>query len=80
MNSIRFRDNEYKDRVDVAVLPKGKQRAVIFNGLGNVIAANTKYPEEAWQFLKFLSSEEAHLIQEELLQSFLPSMVRSNLG
>lgn len=63
-NSIRFRDNEYtRDRVDVAVLPKGKQRAVIFNGLGNVIAANTKYPEEAWQFLKFLSSEEAHLIQ-----------------
>jgi multiple sugar transport system substrate-binding protein len=64
--SIEFSKNEYtKDKVDVAVLPKGKQRAVIIHGLGNVIAKNTKHPEAAWKFSKFLGSEEAHKIQAE---------------
>lgn len=63
-NAIRFANNEYtKDRVDVAVLPKGKERAVIIHGLSNVIAANTKHPEEAWKFVEFLGSREAMEIQ-----------------
>jgi len=63
-NAIRFANNEYtKDRVDVAVLPKGKERAVMIHGLANVIAANTKYPEEAWKFVEFLGSKEAMEIQ-----------------
>lgn len=63
-NAVRFNRNEYtRDRVDVAVLPKGKQRAVIIHGLGNVIAANTKHPEEAWKFVEFLGSPEAMAIQ-----------------
>ncbi len=63
-NQIRFANNEYtRDRVDVAVLPKGKERAVVIHGLGNVIAANTKHPEEAWKFLKFLGSKRAAEIQ-----------------
>ena len=63
-NAVRFNANEYtKDRVDVTVLPKGKQRAVIIHGLGNVIAANTKHREEAWKFVEFLGSREAMEIQ-----------------
>ncbi|NMB11478.1 MAG: sugar ABC transporter substrate-binding protein [Firmicutes bacterium] len=65
-NQIRFMNNEYtRDRVDVAVLPKGKQRAVIIHGLGNVIAANTRHPEEAWKFVEFLGSKRAHEIQAQ---------------
>lgn len=48
---------------DVAVMPKGKNRATIFNGLANSISANTKHPEAAIKFLKFLSSEEGMRIQ-----------------
>jgi multiple sugar transport system substrate-binding protein len=50
---------------DVTVLPKGKQRATIYNGLGNAVAANTKYKEEAWKFVEFLGTEEANKIQAE---------------
>lgn len=63
---IQFAENEYtRDRVDVTVLPQGQQRAVIIHGLGNVISAQTQYPEEAWEFLKFLGSQEAAQIQAE---------------
>jgi len=63
-NAIRFAENDYtKKRVDVVSLPKGKQRGVTIHGLANVIAANTKHPEEAWTFLKFLGSPRAHEIQ-----------------
>jgi len=65
-SQIEFEKNEYtKDKVDVTALPTGEKKAVIIHGLGNVIAANTKYPEEAWKFSKFLGSEEAHKIQAE---------------
>jgi multiple sugar transport system substrate-binding protein len=50
---------------DVAVLPQGKQRATIYNGLGNAVAANTTHKEEAWKFVEFLGSEEANKIQAE---------------
>ena len=49
--------------VDVAPLPAGKQRANIIHGIAWVIAADTDHPEEAWEFLKFLATEEAHRIQ-----------------
>ncbi|SFI79833.1 multiple sugar transport system substrate-binding protein [Paenibacillus sp. UNC496MF] len=63
-NQIEFSQNEYtKDKVDVAPLPQGKKRATVINGLGNVIAANAKHPEEAWLFSKFLGSKEAADIQ-----------------
>ena len=52
---------EYKNNPDlnVAVVPKGKQRAVAIHGLSNVIAANTKHKDAAWKFVQFLSSKEA---------------------
>ena len=61
-----FGANEYVAKnCDVAVLPQGKQRATIYNGLGNAIAANTTHKEEAWKFVEYLGSEEANKIQAE---------------
>jgi multiple sugar transport system substrate-binding protein len=54
-----------KDSVDVAVLPKGKQRATVIHGLANVVYAKTKHPKQAWEFVKFLGSEQAAKIQAE---------------
>ncbi|MEJ8548313.1 ABC transporter substrate-binding protein [Brevibacillus borstelensis] len=60
----QFAQNEYtKDKVDVAVLPKGKEATSVIHGLANVIAANTKHPNEAWTFVKYLGSKEAAEIQ-----------------
>ncbi|MEU7894370.1 sugar ABC transporter substrate-binding protein [Nonomuraea sp. NPDC049152] len=51
---------------DVAPLPKGpKNNSSIIHGLANVVYAKTKHPEEAWEFMKFLASEEANRIQAE---------------
>jgi len=63
-NAIEFAKNEYtKDKVDVTVLPQGKQRATVIHGLGNVIFAKTQHPQEAWEFVNFLGSKEAADIQ-----------------
>jgi multiple sugar transport system substrate-binding protein len=65
-SQIEFAKNEYtKDKVDVTMLPKGEKRAVVIHGLANVVAANTKHAKEAWEFEKFLGSEEANKIQAE---------------
>lgn len=47
------------DKVDVAPLPKQKQRGNVIHGLGFTMSAKTKYPEAAWQFLKFCATKEA---------------------
>jgi multiple sugar transport system substrate-binding protein len=39
---------------DVAPLPKGKNRVSIVNSVGFVIAKDSKHPDEAWAFLKYL--------------------------
>jgi len=44
-------------RWDVAPLPKGKRRATTFVGGVAGISARTKYPREAWEFLKFRTGE-----------------------
>lgn len=59
-----FANNEYTvDRVDVAPLPQGEQRAVILHGSSNAISAQSEHPEEAWEFVKFLGGLEAAEIQ-----------------
>jgi multiple sugar transport system substrate-binding protein len=61
-----FKANDYvAQNCDVAVLPQGKQRATIYNGLGNAIAASSKNQEQAWKFVEYLGSEEANKIQAE---------------
>jgi multiple sugar transport system substrate-binding protein len=65
-NQVIFSQNEYtKDKVDVAVMPKGKERSTVIHGLSYVIDSKTKHPKEAWEFEKFLGSKEAALIQAE---------------
>lgn len=61
-----FNANEYVVKnCDVAVLPKGKKQATIYNGLGNAVSAGTKHPEEALKFVEFLGGEKANTIQAE---------------
>lgn len=61
-----FKANDYvKANCDLSVIPKGKQKATIYNGLGNVASAKTKYPEQAWKFLEFLGTKEANTIQAQ---------------
>jgi multiple sugar transport system substrate-binding protein len=54
-----------KANLDVAPLPKGPagNRDFYSNGLANVIAAKTKYPRQAWEFVQFLGSKQAAQIQ-----------------
>ncbi|MGW5365328.1 ABC transporter substrate-binding protein [Actinopolymorpha pittospori] len=53
-----------KKNADVAPLPKGPKDATFYaNGLANVVYAKTKYPEESWEFVKFLGSKAAARIQ-----------------
>lgn len=53
-----------REFTDVAPLPRGPAGTKYYsNGLANSIYANTKYPEEAWQFVEFLSSERGNEIQ-----------------
>lgn len=66
-NINAFSENDYiRENFDVAVLPTGKKRATIFNGLGNAIAASTKHPEQAWKWVEFLSSKKGQELQAEL--------------
>ncbi len=66
-NLSGFTSNEYMAKnFDVSVLPQGKTRASIFNGLGNAISATTKHPEEAWKFVEYLSTKEAQEEQAKL--------------
>lgn len=53
------------DKFDVAVLPQGKERASIYNGLGYAGAANTKYPEVVKDFIAFAGTEEANILQAQ---------------
>lgn len=66
-NLSGFSSNDYfVKNCDVAVLPKGKVQASIFNGLGHAIAYNTKHPDEAWKFVEYLSSKKGQDRQAEL--------------
>jgi len=61
-----YTNNElFADKFDLAVLPQGKTRASIYNGLGYAGAASTKYPEVVKDFIKFCGTEEANKLQAE---------------
>ena len=65
-NVAEFKNNEYTvDKVDVAPLPQGKERAVVIHGVANVISAKTEHADAAWKFVKYLGSEEAAKTQAE---------------
>ena len=52
-----------KDKFDLCVLPAGKQRASIYNGLGYAGAYNTAHPDVVKDFLAFCGGEEANILQ-----------------
>lgn len=61
-----YTNNEFiKDKFDVAVLPQGKQRASIYNGLGYSGAYNTANPEIVKDFIAFCGSEQANILQAQ---------------
>ncbi|MBC2580456.1 sugar ABC transporter substrate-binding protein [Clostridium sp. DJ247] len=61
-----FKANDYvRQNCNVAVIPHGKTKATIYNGLGNAASAKTKHPEEAWKFLEFMGTKEANEIQAQ---------------
>lgn len=56
-----YADSEFD--IDVAPLPSGKERVNTIHGLAWAILSGTDHPDEAWEFLKFVATEEAHAIQ-----------------
>ncbi|MGE5612880.1 MAG: ABC transporter substrate-binding protein [Bacillota bacterium] len=55
------------DKLGIAPLPMKKTRACVLHGLGYAIDAKTKYPEQAWAFVKFLASKQANEIQSSVV-------------
>lgn len=53
------------ENCDVTVLPEGKERASVYNGLGYAVSAKTKNPDAAWKFVEFLGGQKANEIQAE---------------
>ncbi|MEG0900892.1 MAG: sugar ABC transporter substrate-binding protein, partial [Clostridia bacterium] len=54
-----------KDKFDLCVLPQGKVRASIYNGLGYAGAYNTANPDVVKDFIAFCGSEEANILQAQ---------------
>jgi len=57
------KDAALADKIDVAVLPQGKQRAAILHGSGNVAAATSKFGDGAARLVQYLASEPAQQVQ-----------------
>lgn len=55
------------DDVDVAWMPAKKKSTCILNGIAYSASANTKNPDAAWEFLKFLATKEAAEIQSKVV-------------
>lgn len=56
-------DPELRAKIDVAPLPKGEKRASVIHGLANVVYSRTQHPELAREFVRFMASQRASLIQ-----------------
>ncbi|MEV0820175.1 ABC transporter substrate-binding protein [Nonomuraea rubra] len=61
--STYWADPQFRERIDVAPLPKGPAKeAVILLGLANAVSAKTEHPKEAAAFAEFIASEQAQKI------------------
>jgi multiple sugar transport system substrate-binding protein len=60
-----LRKRGLKFRWDLAPMPRGRTRATTFIWGGNCILKSTRRPQEAWEFLKFLSGPEGAAINLE---------------
>ena len=64
--AAEFADIPYaKANADVAPMPKLDKPGGVSNGLGNVMSAKTKHPDQAWKFLEFLGSKKAEEAQAD---------------
>lgn len=53
-------------KIQLITMPKQEASNVsVLGGLGFAIAANTKHPDEAWEFVKFIAGPEGNRIQGE---------------
>ena len=64
-NMSAYTNSPVAGKFDLCVLPKGKTRASIYNGLGYAGAATTKYPEVVKSFIAFCGTEEANILQAQ---------------
>lgn len=73
-----FMSNEnIKDKIDIAVMPKITKRATVIHGIGNAISAKTKYPDQAWKFVSWLGGQEANDMQAKAgidIPAYKPSL------
>lgn len=56
---------DLKFKWGIAPLPKSPntgKRVSVIHGLGNVISAKTKHPDDAWEFVKFMASSQGQQI------------------
>ena len=51
---------------DITIMPKGKVRRTLLVTAGWGISAKSKHPDEAWEFVKYLSGEEAQTYQMKI--------------
>ncbi|QBD81421.1 sugar ABC transporter substrate-binding protein [Ktedonosporobacter rubrisoli] len=67
-----FSANAYtRQHMDVTVLPHGKTRAVVVSATAMAINAATRYPQLAWEFIKFVDAQQAAQISRQT-DLFLP--------
>jgi multiple sugar transport system substrate-binding protein len=59
------RYSEADPNIDVAPLPRGRERATVVHGLGNAVWANSRNKEAALAFVEYLASREAEEILGE---------------
>ena len=57
---LLFQESDIKDKIDVAMLPAGEQRACTSNALAHVIYSGSKNPEQAKKLIEFLSTKESN--------------------
>ncbi|MDO4548493.1 MAG: sugar ABC transporter substrate-binding protein [Clostridia bacterium] len=65
MMSAYTNNDNIKDKFDLCVLPMGKTRASIYNGLGYAGYSNTRNPEVVKDFLAFCGTEQANILQAQ---------------
>jgi len=58
-----YDDPAIRDRTQLTVLPAGQRRGNVIHGLANVVNAHTRYPDAAYELVRFMAGREAGEIQ-----------------
>ncbi|WP_157950095.1 ABC transporter substrate-binding protein [Vallitalea okinawensis] len=71
------RDEKIGDSIGIEALPAMEQEGTIVHGIGMAITSTTDYPDEAWLFIKYLSSKKVNDFFAKSgagLSTYLPSL------